>query len=196
MERAASHGDATARGPCLLQVGPLAGGSPSQRFRIALCITELDFGGAERCLVELATGLDPKRFAVTVDCLGPVPRGGGKKLVARLAAAGVPTRFHGGRGLRSAWSVLRRLRRNWRESRPDLVQTFLWHANVLGAIAARQAGVRRIVTGIRVAEPARGWRRPLERWAARGARAACRREPGCRPVCPRADWIARRTGRP
>jgi len=157
--------------PTTSETAPGAISRPAgQRFHIALCITELDFGGAERCFVELATGLDPNRFAATVECLGPAPPGPGQKLVARLAAAGVRTRFYGGRGLRDAWSVLRQLRRGWRESRPDLVQTFLWHANVLGARAARQAGVRRIVTGIRVAEPGRSWRRPLERWAGRAAR--------------------------
>ncbi len=40
---------------------------------IGLCITELDAGGAERCLVELATRLDRQRFQPVVYCLGPRP---------------------------------------------------------------------------------------------------------------------------
>jgi len=36
--------------------------------------------------------------------------------------------------------------------RPDLVQTFLFHANIVGRLAARRAGVPHVVCGIRVAE--------------------------------------------
>jgi glycosyltransferase involved in cell wall biosynthesis len=144
--------------------------------RIALCITELDAGGAERFFVELATRLDKRRFAPTVYCLGPRPIGAGEALAARLAAADVPVQFLGARGLRDAWSVLRHLRNEFQRQRPALVQTFLWHANVLGPLAARVfvADAEHktrvpIVTGLRVAEPRRRWRRPLERWAGRWA---------------------------
>ena len=61
------------------------------------------------------------------------------------------------------------LRDRLRAWQPVLVQTFLWHANVLGTLAAHAAGVLHIVTGLRVAEPGRPWRRPLERWASRRA---------------------------
>jgi glycosyltransferase involved in cell wall biosynthesis len=46
------------------------------------------------------------------------------------------------------------------------VQTFLFHANVLGAAAARRAGAPHVLAGIRVADPRR-WRAWLERWACR-----------------------------
>jgi glycosyltransferase involved in cell wall biosynthesis len=55
--------------------------------------------------------------------------------------------------------------------RPTVVQTFLFHANLLGTLAARLAGVKHVVTGIRVAE--RRWRghlvavRLTDRWVAR-----------------------------
>jgi starch synthase (maltosyl-transferring) len=38
------------------------------------------------------------------------------------------------------------------------VQTFLFHANIVGRIAARRAGVPRVASGIRVGEPHRRWR--------------------------------------
>lgn len=141
--------------------------------RIALCITDLDPGGAERFAVELAARLDRSLFAPAVYCLAAAPVGPGEALVARLATAGVSVEFLGARGIFDLPAVLLRLRAALRERRPAIVQTFLWHANVLGPLAAR--GIRgeqnrrraAIVTGLRVAEPRRRWRWPLERWAGR-----------------------------
>ncbi|HEY2147093.1 MAG TPA: glycosyltransferase, partial [Pirellulales bacterium] len=130
-----------------------------QLLHVAFCITELDVGGAERCLVELATRLDRTRFKTSVACLAQWPRGARGALADQLDAAGVPVCYFDARGISSAARVLRQLRRHWQASRPDIVQTFLFHANVIGAIAARRAAVPRIVTGLRVAEPHRRWRR-------------------------------------
>ncbi len=136
-------------------------------MRIAFCITELNAGGAERCLVELATRLDRSRFDPFVCCLGPRPRQDAASLVNRLEAAQVPVRFFDARGLLSAPRVFWQLRREMRSLKPDVVQTFLWHANVLGVLAASSASVPRIITGLRVAEPRRRWRWPIERFAGR-----------------------------
>lgn len=87
-------------------------------------------------------------------------------LVEQLEAAGVPTVFLNGR---SAWDLLRtirRLARHLRQQRPQLLQTFLWHANLVGPAAAWWAGVPRVVTGIRVAEQRGRWRLWLERQTA------------------------------
>ena len=138
-----------------------------QLLHVAFCITELEVGGAERCLVELATRFDRGRFTTSVACLGPRPRGQRGPLADQLDAAGVPVRYFDARGISSAARVLRQLRRHWQASKPNIVQTFLFHANVLGAIAARRAIVPTIVTGLRVAEPHRRWRRPIERIAGR-----------------------------
>ncbi len=135
--------------------------------KIAFCITELDPGGAERCLVELATRLDRRQFEPVVYCLGPRPLGNPISLVERLEAAGVVVHCFGARGLVAFPWLLRRLRRQLRVDRPQLVQTFLFHANVLGAWAARRAGVPHVVSGIRVAERQSGWHLLVARWADR-----------------------------
>jgi glycosyltransferase involved in cell wall biosynthesis len=140
-----------------------------ERIRIALCITSLAEGGAERCLTQLALGLDEQQFVPCVFSLGPRPTKPSSRLVEGLEAAGIEVEFFAGRGSLSAWQVTGQLRDRLRAWRPDLVQTFLWHANVLGTLAAQAAGVPHIVTGLRVAEPGRPWRRPLERWASRRA---------------------------
>lgn len=136
-------------------------------IRIAFVITELNVGGAERCLVNLATRLDRKRFEPIVHSLDSRPTSGKESLVLRLEQANVPVRFI---DVSSSWQILsaiRRLGRLFSEQQPDIVQTFLFHANVVGTLAGTRRRPRpRIVNGIRVADPSRG-RQRLERWVSR-----------------------------
>lgn len=114
--------------------------------RIAFCITDLDPGGAERALVQLATRLDRTRWLPAVFALGE--RGA---LTTELEAAGIAVTCLGAKRVRNvgvAWRLVRELRR----FRPELLQTFLFHANIVGRLAGRLAGVKHIVSGIRVAE--------------------------------------------
>lgn len=156
---------------------------------LAFVITELDFGGAERCLVRLASGLDRGRFSPTVYCLAPRPMAGQDRLVQQLEAAAVPVRFL---GLRRAWQfplALFRLRRCWSRRPPAVVQSFLFHANVVSAMAPPRAARPAIVTGVRVADPARG-RQRIEAWTSRRVdRVVC----VSRSV---ADYCARQAGFP
>jgi glycosyltransferase involved in cell wall biosynthesis len=127
------------------------------KLRIALCITDLEIGGAEQNLVELATRLDRERFAPAVYCLGPRPVETSSSCVRALEAAGVEVFCLGAWRFHHAPIALWRLRRLLRQQRPDLVQCFLFHANLLGRIAARWAGVPRVVAGLRVAERYSRW---------------------------------------
>ncbi len=80
----------------------------SRQLQIALVITELEIGGAERCLVNLASGLDRDRFAVTVYCLGRRPRSPQDRLVRRLEDEHIPVQFL---GFASKWGLLARCAR-------------------------------------------------------------------------------------
>ena len=140
---------------------------PSDPIRLALVITELAPGGAERCLAEIATRLDRKRFAPVVYSLALPPEGEKSLLVNKLRSAGIAVRFL---GLRRTWQFLqgvRRLRELLRDQRAEVVQTFLFHANVVGARAARELAIPH-ATGMRVADPRR-WRLAIERWETAGA---------------------------
>ena len=64
-------------------------------WSIALCITELNFGGAEHSLVELATRLDREQFRPEVYCFSARPIGPGGTLAARLEVAAIPVHFFG-----------------------------------------------------------------------------------------------------
>ncbi|MBI5758256.1 MAG: glycosyltransferase, partial [Planctomycetales bacterium] len=129
----------------------------SSPIPIAFCITDLDVGGAERALVQLVTRLDRREWNPVVFCLS-----GPGTLVLELEAALVPVICLGAnrddglfRRLRIVWLLARELRAL--SPRPRLLQTFLFHANLAGRIAGRLAGIKRIVSGIRVAEQRARW---------------------------------------
>lgn len=56
----------------------------------------------------------------------------------------------------SILSVLFQLKRLISQKKPDIVQTWLYHADLLGGVAARLAGVKKIVWGIRTTELKKG----------------------------------------
>lgn len=129
--------------------------------RIAFCITELDVGGAERAMATLVTGLDRTRWSPHLFCLGP-----DTPLASDIQNAGVPVTCLNARG-RFDIGVVWRLRKALRDFRPELLQTFLFHANIAGRIAARGAGIAHVVAGVRVADREHRWHVALER-ATRG----------------------------
>ena len=126
---------------------------------IAFCITELDRGGAERALSQLVLGLDRAEWLPRVYCLGP--RG---HFADVIEAGGVVVECFGGTGVMSLPRVMVRLTLALRRFRPALLQTFLFHANIVGRIAGRLARVPRIVSGIRVADRRSRWYGRLDRW--------------------------------
>lgn len=127
---------------------------------IALCITDLDPGGAERALVQIVTRLDRQSWAPVVYCLSR--RG---ELADVLEAAGIETHCLNA-SPRDAFVILR-LAKLLKRQRPALLQTFLFHANLAGRIAATIARVPIVVAGIRVAEREKRWHLRLERWTKR-----------------------------
>jgi glycosyltransferase involved in cell wall biosynthesis len=133
------------------------------KINVALCITELDLGGAERCLTELAVRVDRRRFSPVVYCLGPRPAREDASCLPALEAAGLEVHCLGGRALWQFPIIAGRLRRLLASQNAQVVQTFLFHANVLGRIAARRAAARAVVCGIRVAERGATWHLRLDR---------------------------------
>ena len=98
-------------------------------------ITGLNTGGAETMLYKLLSAMEREAFeplVVSLTDIGPV----GEK----IRALGVPVRALGmRRGVpdpRGVWRLVRLLKRQ----RPYLVQTWMYHADLLGGLAARLAG--------------------------------------------------------
>lgn len=130
--------------------------------RISFLITELDQGGAEQALVHIAQRLDRTRWAPRVISLND--RG---PLTEPLERAGIPVTALDAGSVRSPagiWRATVGLTRCLKEQQPAVLQTFLFHANITGRLAARRAGVPVVVSGIRVAEKRGRWRLRLDQW--------------------------------
>ncbi len=130
-------------------------------LNIALAATELGVGGAERCLMHLALGLHARGHHVEVYSLSSPPAAGRDGLVNELQAAEIPTHFLHLKSSWQYWSGVRQLRQMLLKQRPDVLQSFLFHANVLAVSAASRASVPTIFQGVRVADPTY-WRQQLE----------------------------------
>lgn len=105
-------------------------------------------GGAEAMLMNLATSLDPAQFRSVVVAVNASPW---PHHLKRLNEAGVDVHdLEGTAFLRR--ETLSRLRAVLRAERPDIVQTWMHHADLVGGWAARLAGVKNIVWSIHCRE--------------------------------------------
>jgi len=127
-------------------------------------ITALPVGGAQSQLYELArhrTALGVDMSVVSLAERGPMGE--------RLAALGVAVEGLGMRPARlepgSCWRLARLIRRR----RPDAVQTWLYHADLVGGLAARAAGVPRVYWNIRQTDLSSA----ACRWGTRAVARAC-----------------------
>ena len=111
--------------------------------KVVHIITSLGQGGAEHMLVRLleASGA-PERYHVV--SLGDDGYYGG-----RLRANGTAVTCLKMRSSLSPLLALPRLVALLRRLRPDIVQTWMYHADLFGGVAARIAGVPRLIWGIR-----------------------------------------------
>jgi glycosyltransferase involved in cell wall biosynthesis len=108
-------------------------------IRVAICITNLEIGGAEVVLCDLLSRL-PEDVEATVFTLidgGPIAE--------RISALGIEVvGLHMRRGVPSLGALIR-LVRALRGLRPQIVHTWLYHADLLGGVAARVAGVPHVI---------------------------------------------------
>ena len=137
-------------------------------MQIVFVITELFVGGAEKCLTEVALAMAAGGDQVRVVSIGSLPSGEQAALVDRLRTAQIPIHSLQADTVWDYPHAFRRLRDDLADRPPDLVQTFLHHANVLGMHAATSAGIQSRVAGVRVAQP-KFARSLLERRALRRA---------------------------
>ncbi|NNE01214.1 MAG: glycosyltransferase [Pirellulaceae bacterium] len=135
-------------------------------MRVDFVITELFVGGAERCLTELAIGMAQQGDQVRVFSFANLPEGEQRLLADRLLSAGIDITTGDADHANQFLRAFRRLQSWFKESPPDICQTFLFHANVLGTLAAKRSGVNTRIGGIRVAE-SKPIRIHVERFAAR-----------------------------
>ena len=113
-------------------------------MRVVHIISSLATGGAEmmlKRLIESAPATFPRTVVVSLTALGPIGEA--------LRAHGVSVHALGMSSLLDSPITLWRLVRLIRRYQPEIVQTWMYHADLLGGLAARLAGCRAVVWGIR-----------------------------------------------
>lgn len=120
---------------------------PESPVRIVFCITELDPGGAERALWQLLRHLDRRRFEPLVVSL----KSGGQ-IAENVRALGIEVRELGMTRALGLPQAISRLKQMLLDFEPQIVQGFLFHANLVSRIAAKLARVPVVLSGVRVAE--------------------------------------------
>jgi len=125
--------------------------SPGNRTRIAFLLPNLESGGTERHVLSLARLLDRSRFSPSL-----FTTAGGGSLLGEFSTLLPVTVFgdpsHGRRfriGPLAHLRTIRRLTALFRKDRPDILHAYLPAANVIGPIAARRAGVPKVIVSKR-----------------------------------------------
>lgn len=113
-------------------------------MKVAIVITGLDIGGAEMMLLKLLERVDRNHFNFHVFSLTSFGEIG-----PRIQELGIPVEALQMQRGRLSLGAIAYLSRRLRQLQPDLVQTWMYHADLIGGLAARLAGVRTLVWGIR-----------------------------------------------
>jgi glycosyltransferase involved in cell wall biosynthesis len=119
-------------------------GKPMRPISILWLISGLEYGGAEMMLYKLLSRMDKTRF--TVQVISMIDPG---SFSGKIEELGVPLQSLGmRRGIPNPMGVVR-LVRLLRQSRPDVIQTWMYHADLIGGLAAKLAGGIPVAWGIR-----------------------------------------------
>ncbi|HEY3910228.1 MAG TPA: glycosyltransferase [Stellaceae bacterium] len=136
--------------------------TPARMLTVVHLITGLEIGGAERMLAQLATRIDRDRFTNVV-----VSMTGAGKIGPVLAEAGIAVESLGMRRGVADPSGLVRLLKLLRRRRPQVLQTWLYHADLLGLIARWLGHAPGLIWNLRCSESigANAVRRVLSRFS-------------------------------
>jgi glycosyltransferase involved in cell wall biosynthesis len=131
----------------------------AQKISILHLITTLDLGGAEKMLLKLLSFMDKDNFSNQVICLTDVGLVGEKIMGQGIPvyALNMPRGRLNSSGLHKLWGLLRSIR-------PTVLQTWLYHADLLGVILGRLAGISNICWNIRCSYMDLGKYRPSTKW--------------------------------
>jgi len=113
-------------------------------IRIVFLTTGLSTGGAEAMLFKLLENIDRKKFDPYVISL--ISQG---EIGPRIAKLGIPVYAMGMNTSGLSVFPLVRLFKTLRQIRPDIVQTWMYHADLLGGVVARLAGIEKVVWALR-----------------------------------------------
>src|SRR6266404_7828012 len=112
-------------------------------IKVMHVITTLGPAGAETMLCRIASGMDHSRFKNEVVSLTGI-----LDLADTMEATGARVRTLGMKKGAPNPMLVMRLAQWIRESKPDVIHTWMYHANLIGAFAAKLAGNVPVVWGI------------------------------------------------
>jgi glycosyltransferase involved in cell wall biosynthesis len=113
-------------------------------LRVIFIVTGLSTGGAEAMLLKLLEHIDRDKFkpqVVSLISMGDVG--------SRIEKIGIPVSVIGFDPSKKSLAPFLTLFKLVHQIRPDIVQTWMYHADLLGGLAARLVGVKNVVWGIR-----------------------------------------------
>lgn len=146
-------------------------------IRVVHVIKSLELGGAETVLRRLIEGSDAGSFSwevVSLTSIGPIGR--------ELQAGGIPVHALEVSEPFGFAAAVPRLARLLRARRPDVVQTWMYHGDLVGGLAARLAGSMEVVWGVHAGSPPLEGASIVERAGLRANAALSRRLPA-RIIC-------------
>lgn len=112
------------------------------KFSIIHVISSLGAGGAENTLYKVASSLDKRKFDVKVICLsksGPISK--------KIRSVGIPV--YNCNFQNNFFLGFFKLIYLFLKLKPDLTQTWMYHADLLGGLIAKLTGCKKIVWNIR-----------------------------------------------
>lgn len=135
---------------------------PKRRLRVAHIITDLDVGGAERMLVRivgaLRDGMD--QCVVSLCPLGPI--------AAELTRLGIPVESLGLRRGRVRVGAVGQAAATLRRFRPDVLQSWLYHADLMATLVWPLVGRPALAWNLRCADMDLGQYSRMTRWVRAG----------------------------
>jgi glycosyltransferase involved in cell wall biosynthesis len=140
---------------------PIKIAPPGTPIPVLHLIVELSIGGAQSALLRLLAHHDRQRFKVQVACL----YNGEGVIAQQIRAIGVPVIELGMTGkfrLDAVWRFYRLLH----SQQPEILHTWMFHANIIGRLIGRMAGVPIIITSERTMGQEGIFRRWLNRYTA------------------------------
>src|SRR5260370_28471785 len=147
-------------------------------IKVLHIITELGLGGAPTMLCRLLSKMDSASFENEVISLTNL---GGN--AAKIRGAGVPVRALGMKSSIPNPFPAARLFQWISKSKPHVVQTWMYHANLLGGLAAHLAGNIPVVWGIHHVDLSRQGNKLRTIWTAKGCARISRWLPRCVVFC-------------
>lgn len=113
-------------------------------MKVLHLITGLKTGGAEMMLYKILSNMDREKFQNEV-----VSMTSGGEMGQKIEALGIPvSALDMSRGMPSPQAVTR-LAGRIRRTRPDIIQTWMYHADLLGGLAGRLAGGPPVIWNLR-----------------------------------------------